>query len=692
MILDRLNIDVSTLKGIGKKYSKVLEKIGIKTVAELLEYFPRAFSDRTKTVTLQEATASNQVATVKVVVTDHRAIGKKYKQFLKVLIYDGKFYGSLLCFNRNFLANKLIIGNYYYITGKFIYSYNEIQCSTFETEEATDDYKGRILPIYPLTEGLTQNSLRLAIEDALKKYRLEIENELPKIYIEKRSLIPKREALKNVHFPVDFKSFHQAKKTFIYEEFFFQRFFLLKRKEKAEKIKKTRPQIKFSLKKDFLESLPFKLTDYQEIALAEIEKDIFSSYVFSRLLQGDVGSGKTIVALLSMLSVVESGFQCALMVPTEVLATQHYRTIKKLCSSLWLDIALLTGSLSKKERDNVLTGLKTGEIKIVIGTHALFSDDVIYKDLGFVVIDEQHRFGVEQRYQLLSKGDAVDLLLMTATPIPRTLALSLYGDLELTIMRGTIKGRLPVKTWLIDDNEDRIKKMHQWIKDEIIKEDGRAIFVYALIEDSEKSDNKDLYSEYEKLKEVYNELGVGFIHSKISPLEKDKIMEDFRNGVTKVLTATTVVEVGIDVPQANIIIIENAENYGLSTLHQLRGRVGRNNKQGYMVLITKTDELSEEGKQRLSVITKEHDGFKIAEEDLLLRGPGDFIGSRQSGLPDYKFADIRSDLQILEEATEDALDLYKNDSDLNNIENLNTKASFLNRLKTFLNNYQERST
>jgi ATP-dependent DNA helicase RecG len=684
LILEHLNHPVSSLKGIGQKYSKILEKIGVRSVGNLLEYFPRTFSDRTKTVDLKEALTLG-TATVKVLVTDHRMIGKKHHQFLKVLVNDGNNYGALVCFNRNYLSGVLKIGEYFYITGKFNSNYGEIQSSNFDIEEATDDYKPRILPVYPLTEGLTQNVFRHAIEDALKKFRLDIENELPERFIEKRQLLVKREALKNVHFPENFQKYHQAKKTFIYEEFFFQRLFLLKRKESVSKIKKIRNRIGFRLKDKFIKDLPFKLTDYQEQAIREIENDIFSDFVFSRLLQGDVGSGKTIVALITMLSVVESGYQCALMVPTEVLAFQHYSSMNKMCAGLGVKIGLLTGEVTKKDRQEILNGLKNGEINIIIGTHSLFSEDAVYNRLGYVVIDEQHRFGVEQRISLLSKGTAVDLLLMTATPIPRSLALSLYGDLELTVMKGAISGRLPVKTWFIDNKQERIAKMHDWIKEQI-RDNGRAIFVYPLIEDSDKSDFKSLESEYKKLKVIYKDC-TGFIHSRLSSEEKNSIMESFKNGDIKVLTATTVVEVGIDVPEANVIVIENADNYGLSTLHQLRGRVGRNNKQGYMVLIADEAGLTEDGKKRIEIMTRENDGFKIAEEDLILRGPGDFIGSRQSGLPDYKFADIRSDLEILKEASSDAEELYSADSDLQKIENHNTRTGFLYRLKTYVANY-----
>ncbi len=687
LILNKLNYPIYSLKGIGSNYHKIFTKIGIHSVGNLLEYFPRNFSDRTKIVSLKEA-CNLDSATIKAQVMDHRMVGKKYRQFLKVIIFDGTYYGSLVCFNRNFLKNTLIINKNFYITGKFYFNYGEIQSSNFEFEEATEEYKGRILPIYPLTEGLNQNILRKSIEDSIKKYRLDIEDELPAWCIKKRGLLLKRDAVKSIHFPQDFVVYAKAKKTFIYEEFFFQKLFLLKRKESNEKIKKHRSKISFKLKEKFLKHLPFCLTDYQNKALSEIEKDIFSDHVFSRLLQGDVGAGKTIVALIAMLSVVEAGYQSALMVPTEVLATQHYRVIKEITSCLKINIAFLTGSLKKVEKDNILQGLKSGELQIAIGTHSLFSDDVVYNNLGFVVIDEQQRFGVEQRYQLLSKGDEVDLLLMTATPIPRSLAMSLYGDLELTMMKGIIQGRKAVKTWLIDDNTSRIKKMTDWIKSLLSKEQGRAIFVYSLIENSQKKNDKDLYNEYEKLSNIFKSFGTGFIHSRISAEEKEKIMNNFHSGKIKILAATTVVEVGIDIPDANIIVIENAENYGLSTLHQLRGRVGRNNKQAYMILITKLNELTEIGKKRLELMTKENDGFKIAEEDLLLRGPGDFLGSRQSGLPEYKFADIRKDMEILKQSSEDAGILFKMDSDLNKHEHLNTRISFLHRLKSYCNNSQ----
>jgi ATP-dependent DNA helicase RecG len=477
----------------------------------------------------------------------------------------------------------------------------------------------------------------------------------------------------------------QARRRLIFEEFFFQKLFLIDRKNKSRQTKSLRPKIPHSYQKAVIERLPFSLMPYQKDALEEIRKSMFSENVFSILLQADVGSGKTLVALLAMLDAVEAGYQAVLLVPTEVLATQHYRTIRNFTRDLWLDTALLTGNMSKKERDNILSGLKSGEIKIAVGTHALFSADVEYRNLGFAVIDEQHRFGVEQRYQLLSKGSGVDLLLMTATPIPQSLAQSLYGDLDLVTMRGKITGRLPVRTWVVEDNPERINSMHAWIKKTLAQDDGRAIFVYPLIEDTGKSDAKNLQDESQKLADIYKDEGCISIHSGTPAAEKDQIIQDFRNGKIRVLAATTVVEVGLDVPDANIIVVENADHFGLSTLHQLRGRVGRNSKQGYMILIPGA-RVSEQGVQRLEILRTEHDGFRIAEQDLQMRGPGDFIGNRQSGMFNIKLADIKHDMQLLLDSAKAAEHLAQEDPTMEQTQHIITRESFHLRIKNYNEN------
>lgn len=688
MILSALSIPLKSLnlKGCGTKKLASLSKLGAWTLKDLLSLYPRDYSDRSVLLTLNEITKTEgSSGTVKVKVLEHRLIGNRYKKFLKVLIQDetGQF-GALLCFNRNFLKNTLTIGDSFFITGKFSKNYNEVQSSSFEIEPAgmQEEFKGKILPIYPLTEGLTQKHLREWIKNVLNHYCASLEEELPLWCLQKYHLMGIQEAITNIHFPKEFKAYTKARRRLIFEEFFFQKLFLLERKESLKNTKKERSSIPFHYKKAILQHLPFALMNYQLEALNAIEEKLFCEKPFSILLQGDVGAGKTIVALLAMLDAIEAGYQAALMVPTEVLAIQHYKTIRKLTQDLWLDVAILKGNMPKKERDNILSGLKNGEIKIVVGTHALFSEDVLYKNLGLAIIDEQHRFGVEQRYKLLSKGNGADLLLMTATPIPQSLALSLYGDLDLITMRGKITGRLPVKTWVVEEEAERLTNMHTWIKKTIQEEDGRAIFVYPLIQETEGTDLKNLMEEYKKLREIYQAQGCEAIHSGTPAEEKERIINEFRSGTIRVLAATTVVEVGLDIPNANIIVVENADNFGLSTLHQLRGRVGRNNKQGYMILIADS-RVTESGKQRLDILRTEHDGFKIAEQDLLMRGPGDFIGNRQSGIFNIRLADIKQDMEILLQSSEAADILMKTDKHLESADHIITKQGFYQRMTSF---------
>jgi ATP-dependent DNA helicase RecG len=529
--------------------------------------------------------------------------------------------------------------------------------------------------------------MRNFVRSALQIYLSKLEDELPAAILRENNFLSKAESIKQIHFPEDFTNLENAKQTLIYEDFFFQKLFLLKRKEQLSSQYKNRPLIKFSFERQLINNLPFKLTVYQQSAIKEIYTKLFSSQAASILLQGDVGAGKTLVSLFAMLSVVEAGFQCALLVPTEVLALQHYRTIRNFCKILKLNIAVFTGSLKKRERDNLLTALKKGEINIIIGTHCLFSADVEYQNLGLAVVDEQHRFGVEQRFRLLNKGEVVDLILMTATPIPQSLALTLYGDLDLLLMRGTISGRLPVKTWLVDNKQERLEAMHQWIIKTLNDENGRVIFVYPLIEASENNEQKDLETEFKNLEKIYARFNPAFLHSRINTAKKDEIIEDFKIGKIRIIAATTVVEVGLDVPAANIIVVEEADNFGLATLHQLRGRVGRNNNQGYMLLISNLDKLTETGKERLDIICKQTDGFKIAEKDLQLRGPGDYIGSRQSGILNIRLANLERDLDLILLAAKQAEKISTADKDLSSNDLLNTKQSFLLRLKNYRQDY-----
>ena len=692
MLLHEIQESLLQIPGIGDKNLKLFQNVGVNSVADLLTYYPRRFSDRTETVSFREAVLRHEAA-VRVRVCDYRLIRRgPRKQILKIIVSDGTDYGCLVCFNRSFLRDALHQDHEYLVTGKWTYSYGEFQCSSFEYEEADKTFSVRnvpskIIPIYPLTAKLTQKLLRNVMIFCLNKYLPKLEDELPYGSVEKYGLVHKADMLRNMHFPISFADYAAAKKAALYEEFFFQQLFLLSRRNKTCNINKERTPIQWTLKQKILAALPFSLTDYQEQALSEIEADLFGHRVMQRLLQGDVGCGKTIVAILAMADVVESGQQCAIMVPTEMLARQHYINIGRMCEPAGITVELLHGKMRKPQRERLLSRIKSGEVQIVVGTHSLFSKDVIYHDLGLAVIDEQHRFGVEQRMALVQKGECVDLLLMTATPIPQSLALSLYGDLELTTMRGKIAGRIPVKTWVIDDVAARIEKMYEWIKT-LLAQNGRAIIVYAQIDESDGENEdiniKNLETEYEHLSQVFAEYGTAMIHSRIDDEEKYTIVQQFREGTIKLIAATTVVEVGIDIPDANVIVIENAERYGLATLHQLRGRVGRNSKESYMVLISKLDNLTEEGRKRLQVIKDNTDGFIIAEEDLMLRGPGDFIGLQQSGMPE-NLRNIRQELQLLEAARDDARQLFEEDPDLSKPDHLNVQKSFLERLKAIHN-------
>lgn len=654
MKIGELHINLVSMRGFSKVALQKLHKLEVTTLYQLLTYYPRAYSDRTKLVSLHQALEQEQ-ATVEVDIIDHRLIGNRYKKILKILIRDKEGNnGALMCFNRNFLAKVLPVGGTYFITGKFTFSYNEIQTSSFEYEEATSEYEGKILPIYPLTEGLTQGTLRKYITKALDNYLPQLDEDMPAWIIERYQLMGVKQSLRYLHNPPSFDVYYQARRSMIFRDFFYQKLVLLQRKKLNAKKEKQRrlPQSTYTQKIE--KKLPFALTAYQKEALQLIINGVFAQEVFMALLQGDVGSGKTIVALFVALMVIEAGYQVVLLAPTEVLATQHYKTAHAMFAEFGIDTALLHASIEKKNRASILEGLDSGEIKFVVGTHSVFSDDVKYAKLGLAIIDEQHRFGVRQREKLQQKGDAVDMLLMSATPIPQSLALAVYGDMDLITMRGHISGRLPVKTWHIEDDAIRISNMHEWIREELAKA-GRVIFVYPRIDDEENSSGrKSLIEEFKKLSKLYADYGCESIYSGTAADEKQRIINEFREGKIKVLAATTVVEVGLDVPDASIIVIENAEVYGLSTLHQLRGRVGRSSQQGYMIMITDAS-ISEEGKSRLDLLRTEHDGFKIAEADLLMRGPGDFLSKKQSGAFGIKLADIKADMKTLIEASDAAV-------------------------------------
>jgi ATP-dependent DNA helicase RecG len=600
----------------------------------------------------------------------HDWFGFRAMKTLKVHVEDASGRGVLVCFKRPFLENQLVIGKQYWLWGTFFYKYGEIQSSNFELEavqgEASKNF-GRLVPVYRLSAKLRAGTLRRCVEQALKQYAEPLEDELPAYLIERRGLFPKSRAIKAIHCPASLEELNIAKQTLVYEELFYLEIVVAKRA--IERRRAPGGQLPnapvSSLQRRLLERLPFSLTQGQLAALADINRDMDGPYPMARLLQGDVGSGKTLVSFLAALKAAEMGGQAALMAPTELLARQHAENAARLLEPLGLRPAFLTGNIKSSGRARLLKNLALGQIDFVIGTHALFSRDVCYRNLRLVVIDEQHRFGVLQRQAIVEKGEQPDLLMMSATPIPRTLALTVFGDMDVSIIRDMPLGRKPVITHLaLQSNEMRV---YDFVRRQLAA--GRqAYFVYPLIEADEHKSLKDAESMATRLsEEIFPEYDMSLIHSKLSEEEKRITMENFRQGVIRVLVATSVVEVGVDVPNATCMVIEHAERFGLSALHQLRGRVGRGSEQSYCFLVYAVGDdnrLSDDAKERLKVMKNSVDGFVIAEEDLRLRGPGQIAGIEQSGNLGLSIADLVRDINILEHARNDVFAMLEADPDL----------------------------
>ncbi|GHV84203.1 ATP-dependent DNA helicase RecG [Spirochaetia bacterium] len=674
MFVRELTAALDHIKGVGQSSEKALANVGVTNIAGLLLYYPRDWEDRSKNIPLKEFQNRTICSTVRVLA--HSWFGFGSMKTLKIFIEDETATAALVCFNRPFMEKQLIPGKLYRIYGNFFYKYGEIQSSSFEFESVDNENIstsfGHILPIYPLTAGLTQNMMRKFIRFALKQYAQNLEDELPESIKLKKNLLKKTEALSAIHFPRNIETLNNARKTLIYEELFYLEVIVARRsllRKNVSKNSKTKSELN-SLQEHLLERLSFDLTKGQREALDDINCDMESSYPMARLLQGDVGSGKTLVSFLAALKAIGNGAQAAIMAPTELLARQHAENAAKLLEPLGVRAAFLTGNIKTAGRNNLLKALSQGEIDLVLGTHALFSKNVIYKNLRLVVIDEQHRFGVTQRQAILAKGERCDLLMMSATPIPRTLALTIFGDMDVSVIRDLPPGRKPVITHLA--KESNIRKVYDFVKDHLDK--GRqAYLVYPLIEslsnpDGSESDEKKLRDATSMMEKI-SRTPAALIHSKISDDEKKIIIEKFRMGEIKLLVATSVVEVGVDVPNANCMVIHHAERFGLSALHQLRGRVGRGHEQSYCFLIY-SDELTDDGKQRLKVMLENSDGFVIAEEDLKLRGPGQIVGVEQSGYLRLGIADPVRDSAELENARSGAFAILENDPDLSLTENL----------------------
>ena len=667
-----LKSDVMYLKGIGPKIAYILNKLGIYTVGDLLYYFPRKhvdYSSRTRIRDLKVGETTTVFGTIRSV---EAFTTKNNLGIVKVRIVDGS--GNLAL---NFFASKankytqermksqFPKGSGIMVSGTVkINSYDGMPTLDKPTYSIMDDdiltssniNMARIVPIYPLSENLNIKTLRKAIYNTIQLFKDKIETVLPQNIIEKYHLLEKKEAIEQIHFPKDNETLQQARFTLVFEELFLIQ---LKLALLREENNKNLLSIPLEIKQDglvmrFINSLPFELTGAQKRAVNEILNDLNSTKPMQRLLQGDVGSGKTVVATIMLLAAIENGYQAAIMAPTEILAQQHYNNLIKWLTQLNLRVELFLGSIGKKQRTTSETNLRNGQADIAVGTHALIQDNIEFANLGAVVIDEQHRFGVKQRLALRKKSQNPQILTMTATPIPRTLAITMNGDLDLTIIDELPKGRKPIITKMVNSR----KQIAELIRHEV--EAGRqAYIVYPLIEESETLSAKAATIEKERWQnEVFPEYKIGLLHGKLKNDEKDEVMNKFKNKEYDILVSTTVVEVGVDVPNATVIVIENAERFGLSQLHQLRGRVGRSDLQSYCLLSSNTK--SQDTRARLNIMTETNDGFVIAEKDLQIRGPGEFLGTRQSGLPDMIIADVVNDAKILELARSEAINFVHN--------------------------------
>lgn len=670
-----LDENVQYLKGVGPTRAKHFEKLGIKTIYDLLTYFPREYEDRNNIKKIEDFVKDENVVFIGKICTRPQMM-RKGRGFSLTYFYvtDGTARIQISFFNQAYLNEKLEVDKEFAFYGKVDENKGrfEVVNPVMVEVEKIDKIKG-YYPIYPLTAGLKNGYLAKVISELLdKKYALPevLSNDLRQKY----GLCEINYAIEQIHRPVSLEAIAEARKRLIFEELFMLQLALLTMRNQNF-VDKKGIEFKDTNYEEFLKLLPFELTGAQTRVLNEITKDMASSKSMNRLVQGDVGSGKTIVAAIAMYIAVKNGYQTALMAPTTILAVQHYEELKKYFSNFNMTVELLTGNTTKKNKEIILEKLKNGEIDILIGTHALVSDNVEFKNAGLIITDEQHRFGVKQRMKLNAKGDNTDVLVMTATPIPRTLALMVYSDLDMSIIDELPKGRIPIKTYVV--NEKLEERVDNFIRREIEK--GRqAYIVCPLVEESEELDLTAATNIYEKYKnEVFPEYEVGFLHGKMKKKEKEEVMQDFKDGKTQIIVSTTVIEVGVNVPNATLMIIEDADRFGLATLHQLRGRVGRSSFESFCVL--KTKNMSPKCRERLGIMVKSNNGFEIAQKDLELRGPGDFFGIRQHGLPEFKLANLLTDVKLLKLSNDAAKEIIVNDPEFKLPENKVLKQELFGR-------------
>ena len=655
---------ISTLKGIGEKTEKIFQKAGIYTIGDLIRYFPRGYDVYEEPVPISELEEGKTMTVTGSIYGRIQVGGSPKMQITTVYLKDISGTLKVIWFRMPFLRNTLAKAGAITLRGRVIrkkeglvMEHPEVFCPASKYDLKQDTLQ----PIYPLVTGLTNHAVMKAVRQVLEECDVG-EGILPKDMVREYQLSDYRRAIYGIHFPKDKEEFYHARKRLVFEEFMLFILSLRMLKESEERVLnpycfRKQPQIE-----KFLNSLPFELTDAQKTVWREIKNDMAGIHVMSRLVQGDVGSGKTIVALLAMMYTGLNGYQAAMMAPTEVLARQHFENINHMLQEyeISLKVGLLTGSMTARQKRMVYEAVEAGEIQLVIGTHALIQEKVIYKNLALVVTDEQHRFGVKQRESLANKGVSPHILVMSATPIPRTLAIIVYGDLDISVINELPKNRLPIKNCVVDTGYRNTA--YRFIKNQIAQ--GRQCYVICpMVEESETLEVENVTDYTENLQEIMGvNIKVQCLHGKMKQSEKDEIMEAFSKNEIQVLVSTTVIEVGIDVPNSTVMLIENAERFGLAQLHQLRGRVGRGKYQSYCIFMSASK--SKETKERLDILNKSNDGFFIASEDLRLRGPGDLFGIRQSGILDFKLGDVFQDSQVLQQASEVANLILEEDPQL----------------------------
>lgn len=668
-----LDTDVRYLKGVGEKRAEALAKLGIRTLRDLVSYFPRTYEDRSQTVPIALAAPDAPVCIHALVATEPTLTRiRRGMELVRFRIVDDSGSADVTYFNQSYLRNSIKRGGSYVFFGKVALdgAHRAMTNPVFELEDGPHAVTGRIVPVYHLTAGVSQKQLLAAVRQGLDDCAGRLPNALPDAVAEKAGLCQNPFAYENIHFPKDFEALSLAENRLVFEELFVLACALTRMKN--ARVIKAGPKVAGADIEDFYRALPFAPTRAQKRAIAECLTDMASGSAMNRLVQGDVGSGKTLVAAACIWAAHRAGLQCAFMAPTEILASQHVDTFTTLLSPLGISVVKLTGALTAKQKREVLALLATGEADLAVGTHALLSEGVAFQNLGLVVTDEQHRFGVGQRAALVGKGESPHTLVMSATPIPRTLALIIYGDLNVSVIDEMPPGRQKVDTFAV--GEDMRERITKFIRRQVAE--GHQVFIVCPAVEESEDRPMDLKSAKEYAAElqqgVFSDLRVGCVHGKLRPAEKEKVMRAFVEHELDILVSTTVVEVGVDVPNATLMVVENAERFGLSQLHQLRGRVGRGRARSYCVLFSEAD--NDVSKERLKVLEGTNDGFKISEEDLRLRGPGDFFGARQHGLPEMHIASLCTDMRVLRDAQDAANALLQTDPELKAPENARLKA------------------